>query len=282
MRILMAVLLAVVATPALAGDGIARLAWLSNCWAADGGEAGSGEQWTTPAGGQMLGMARTVQDDTTRAFEFMRIVERDDGLVFIAQPNGAAPVEFNATDIGDAHVVFENPENDFPQRVLYRLTAPGLLHARIEGATDDPAVAMDFPLRRVSCDARDVYDPQLAAEIGADEHGMHRYVIAFLKAGPNRDQSKEEAAALMRAHLDNIQRLADAGHLVVAGPFLDDGPLRGLYVFDVDTLEEARELTATDPAVQAGRLEMELRPWYGAAALKQLIELYPRTTKQAP
>ena len=219
MRILMAVLLAVVATPALAGDGIARLAWLSNCWAADGGEAGSGEQWTTPAGGQMLGMARTVQDDTTRAFEFMRIVERDDGLVFIAQPNGAAPVEFNATDIGDAHVVFENPENDFPQRVLYRLTAPGLLHARIEGATDDPAVAMDFPLRRVSCDA---------------------------------------------------------------GPFLDDGPLRGLDVFDVDTLEEARELTATDPAVQAGRLEMELRPWYGAAALKQLIELYPRTTKQAP
>jgi uncharacterized protein len=129
---------------------------------------------------------------------------------------------------------------------------------------------------------RDAYDPHLAAELGADEHGMHRYVMAFLKAGPNRGQSKDEAAALMRAHLDNIQRLADAGKLVVAGPFLDDGPVRGIYILDVATLDEARALTETDPAIQAGRLEMELHPWYGAAALQQLLELYPRTTKQAP
>ena len=154
MRVIVAVVVMACATPAFAADGIERLAWLSNCWAAEGGEPGSGEQWSTPAGGQMLGMARTVEGGATASFEYMRIVERGRGLMFIAQPNGAPPVEFGATDVGDAHVVFENPANDFPQRVTYRLTAPGVLHARIEGAAGDPAAAMDFPLRRVACDAK--------------------------------------------------------------------------------------------------------------------------------
>lgn len=120
------------------------------------------------------------------------------------------------------------------------------------------------------------YDPALAARLGADEYGMHRYVIAFLKAGPNRGQSEEEARALQQAHLANIERMANEGTLVLAGPFLDDGPLRGIYVFKVDTVEEARALTATDPAIQAGRLEMELHPWYGSAALQEVTAIHMR------
>ena len=122
----------------------------------------------------------------------------------------------------------------------------------------------------------DGYDAALAARLGADEYGMHRYVIAFLKAGPNRGQSEEEAQALQRAHLANIERMANEGTLVLAGPFLDDGPLRGIYVFKVDTVEEARALTATDPAIQAGRLEMELHPWYGSAALQEITAIHGR------
>lgn len=261
----------------LHADDLARVAWLANCWAAEGGEAGSGEQWSVPVGGVMLGMARTIKDGEVASFEFMRIESDDGRLVFIAQPQGGPPVAFPASEVTHDKVVFENPDNDSPQRVIYRLAAPGVLHARIEG-TDG---AMDFPLRRVSCDARDTYDPQLAAEIGADKYGMRRYVTAFLKRGPSRSQSPEESAELMRAHLDNITRLAEAGSLIVAGPFLGDGDVRGIYIFNVATVEEARALTETDPAIQAGRLEMELRPWYGAAALQQLLELYPRTTKQS-
>jgi uncharacterized protein YciI len=126
------------------------------------------------------------------------------------------------------------------------------------------------------------YDSTLAAELNADELGMGRYVVAFLKAGPNRDQDSVEAAALQRAHLDNIARMAEEGSLVLAGPFLDDGTLRGIYVFDVESIEEARRLTETDPAIQAGRLEMELRPWYGSAALRKLNEIHERIAPNAP
>lgn len=67
--------------------------------------------------------------------------------------------------------------------------------------------------------------------------------------------------ALQNAHIANIVRLAGLKKLVVAGPFGDDGQLRGIFVFKVASLEEARTLTETDPAVQAGRLAIDLHPW---------------------
>ncbi len=126
------------------------------------------------------------------------------------------------------------------------------------------------------------YDAALAEKLGADDYGMRRYVMAFLKAGPNRSQDAAEAAALQRAHLDNIGRLAKAGKLVLAGPFLDNGELRGIYVFNVATVEEARQLTATDPAIQGGRLVMDLHPWYGSAALMQVNEVHQKIAKKSP
>lgn len=126
------------------------------------------------------------------------------------------------------------------------------------------------------------YDADLATELGADDYGMRRYVMAFLKRGPNRPQDPDAAAALQRAHMENIVRLADQGVLVMAGPFMDNGDIRGIYIFAVDTVEEARALTATDPAVQAGSLVMELHPWYGSAALMQMAELHARIARLSP
>jgi len=124
------------------------------------------------------------------------------------------------------------------------------------------------------------YDPALADKLGADDHGMKQYVFAFLKSGPTRSQTDEEAERLQRAHLDNINRLAEEGKLVLAGPFLDEGELRGIYVFDVRTVEEARALTETDPSIKAGRLVMELRPWYGSAALGMLNDWHHVVSKE--
>jgi uncharacterized protein YciI len=125
-----------------------------------------------------------------------------------------------------------------------------------------------------------VYDSTLAVKLGADDYGMKKYVMAFLKAGPNRDQDSVTAAQLQRAHLDNIFRLADEGKLALAGPFLDGGDLKGVYVFNVTTIEEAKALTETDPAIKAGRLVMELHPWYGSAATMMINDWHKKVQKK--
>lgn len=124
------------------------------------------------------------------------------------------------------------------------------------------------------------FDKHLADSLGADEIGMKKYVMAFLKKGPNRNQDSATAAQLQAAHMKNIGRMADLGKLILAGPFMDNGEVRGIYVFNVATVEEARELTASDPAIQAGRLVMELHPWYGSAALLLVNGLHNKVAKK--
>ncbi len=124
------------------------------------------------------------------------------------------------------------------------------------------------------------YDSTMAARLGGNDNGMKAYVMAFLKKGPNRSQDSLTAVQLQKAHLENINRMAEAGKLVIAGPFIDNWEVRGIYIFDVPTVEEARELTETDPAIQAGRLVMELHPWYGPAALPLLLPLHKRLEKK--
>lgn len=126
------------------------------------------------------------------------------------------------------------------------------------------------------------YDAALARKLKADEYGMRTYVMAFLKAGPNRNRSPEEAQKLQRAHMDNINRMAAEGKLVIAGPFADNGPIRGIYIFDVPTVKEAEALTQSDPAIQAGSLAMELHPWYGSAALMMVNEVHERIQQKKP
>ena len=108
---------------------------------------------------------------------------------------------------------------------------------------------------------------------------MKTFVMAFLKRGPNRPQDSIAAADLLRSHLDNILTLAQTGKLVVAGPFIDTGDLRGIYIFDVATIEEAKKLTETDPAIQQSSLVMELKLWYGSAALLQINEIHKTIQK---
>ncbi|MBI1221210.1 MAG: hypothetical protein GC180_01295 [Bacteroidetes bacterium] len=133
-----------------------------------------------------------------------------------------------------------------------------------------------------SGDREVIFDSLLAAKYQADEYGMRSYVMAFLMAGPNRSQSPEEAKKLQEAHLANIRRMAEEGKLVIAGPFLDDGDIQGVYVFAVADTIEARKLTETDPMIQSGRLIMELKPWYGSAALMGVNAVHERIAKENP
>lgn len=105
------------------------------------------------------------------------------------------------------------------------------------------------------------YDESLAKSLKADEYGMKKYVFCLLKSGTNTTASKEETKKLFEGHMANIGKLAKEGKLVVAGPFMkNDRNYRGIYIFNVETIEEAQALVATDPAINAKLLEAELTP----------------------
>lgn len=137
----------------------------------------------------------------------------------------------------------------------------------------------DVDLHRQITEGTLSYDSLFAHKLDADQFGMKAYVMAFLKRGPNRSQDSLAALNLQKAHLENINRLANEGKLILAGPFMDDQNIRGIYIFNVETIEEAKKLTETDPAIQAGRLEMELHPWYGSAVLPLIVPLSKRVEK---
>jgi uncharacterized protein YciI len=126
------------------------------------------------------------------------------------------------------------------------------------------------------------YDESLAKKLGADERGMKKYVMAFLLRGDRvSEYTPEQRQEIQAGHMANIGKMAEIGKLVLAGPFFGNEDLRGIYIFDVQSMEEAKALTETDPAIQAGVLKMDLKEWYGSAALMMLPELYPKVTKQS-
>jgi hypothetical protein len=152
MKLLPTLLLAAGATVQAQPDPLAPVAWMAGCWAQQGREAGSVEQWMAPAGGLMLGMARTLKNGRVVEFEFMQIRADADGqLIYVAQPQGRPPTEFRLLRQGEAEAVFENPAHDFPQRVIYRLAAPDRLAARIEGTVNGKERGIDFAMQRVAC-----------------------------------------------------------------------------------------------------------------------------------
>ncbi|MBL8048698.1 MAG: hypothetical protein JNJ45_08450 [Chthonomonas sp.] len=105
------------------------LAWMSGDWVGTRGTAGTTtieERWGPVKGGSLFGVSRTVTRDALAGFEFLRVVQREGGLVYIAQPRGAAPTEFVATEVSAKRAVFENPRHDSPQRITYELVEGGL------------------------------------------------------------------------------------------------------------------------------------------------------------
>lgn len=125
------------------------------------------------------------------------------------------------------------------------------------------------------------YDAALAKRLGADGRGMRRFVLVILKTGPTRVPDGEKRQAMFAGHFANIERLAAEGKLALAGPFrVDEQGWRGLYVFAVADVEEAKRLTATDPVIVNGEMVAEYHHWYGSAATMLIPELHKRV--QAP
>jgi hypothetical protein len=143
-------LLTVAVAVAVAGaaDPAPPLAWIGGHWCTDPGQEIVEEVWLPPHGGVAIGLSRTRSGNETTAFEYLRIVDLEGTLSYIAQPGGRPPTAFTQTAGGERWLRFENPDHDFPQRIEYRREGDAL-HAEIAGPGEDGTeTVISFDYRR--------------------------------------------------------------------------------------------------------------------------------------
>lgn len=153
-----------------------------------------------------------------------------------------------------------------------RFAAILLFSAQVSFAQGDPKPAAPVP--------PPAFDEALATALGADENGMRKYVLVILKTGPNRIPEGAERDEMFRGHFANMKRLSAEGKLVHAGPLDGVDGWRGLFIFAVAEIEEARKLVATDPVIAKGEMIAEYHTHYGTAALMQVPAVHGKIAKK--
>ena len=103
---------------------------------------------------------------------------------------------------------------------------------------------------------------------GDSTYVMQKYFLVLLKKGKNRTHSKEEAAEIQKQHMAHISWLDKTGKISLAGPSENHETVAGFLLFNTETMKEADSLANLDPAVKAGRLEVETLPWWAAKGSK--------------
>lgn len=140
-----------------------------------------------------------------------------------------------------------------------------------------------FPLLNFAQTSNKNYDEKLAKELGADDYGMKNYFFVLLKTGPSKIEDKKIRDSLFNGHMKNINKLAEEKKLIIAGPFLkNDLNYRGLFIFDVNSIDEVKKYLNDDPTIKEKIFDIEIVPWYGSAALKEYLKIADKIWKEKP
>jgi uncharacterized protein YciI len=120
------------------------------------------------------------------------------------------------------------------------------------------------------------YDSTLAKSLNADDFGMKKYVLVLLKKGTNTAIDKSTKDSLLAGHMKNINRLAENGSLVVAGPMGKNDSYVGIFILNVETYDEAKQILETDPTIKEKYFDADLFLWYGSAALQETLKIHKK------
>ena len=123
------------------------------------------------------------------------------------------------------------------------------------------------------------FDAELAKKLGADKMGMKNYVLVILKTGPTTVPAGKERDEIFKGHFANIHRLADEGKLAVAGPFGDNNDWQGMFIFNVESIEDGKKLTETDPVIKSGLMIPEFHKLYCSAALMEVNKIHQKVAE---
>lgn len=248
------------------------------------------ERWDIVQGNTLKGLSYKMQDSGIEVTEYMEIVYVDGQLLYKAtalDQNDGHEVVFKSKSI-DSSLIFENNNHDFPQQIEYRKISDHEVSIKLSGQSQKDITYTLLKSTKASAAAvhnqqNPIYNPELAAKLGADEYGMKGYIFALLKTGPTVIEDKDKLNNIFRGHMDNINRLVKEEHLIVAGPFgANDHNYRGIFILNVETIKEAEALVLTDPAVSEGVLDVDLFLWYGSAALIKYLDYAEKIWKIKP
>ena len=128
---------------------LAQVSWLSGCWVSSSLGVSIEEYWMPPRGGTMLGVSRTVRGDETTGYESVMIREVDGRLLYEAHPSGQASAVFEATRSSGEAVTFENPQHDFPRRIVYSRVGADSIRAEVDDGAGGGTI--QFVYGRTDC-----------------------------------------------------------------------------------------------------------------------------------
>jgi len=190
-------------------------------------------------------------------------------MIFLSRP-ADNKAENHAKQTGGQHRAYiESLIKDGKLALWGEVTSEGTLREilvlKSESAEEAQQMAQSFPLVKAGILKAEVVAWYAARNmIGTAKMPLTRsnYIFGILVRGPKwTKEESEETKKIQEGHMANINRLAEMGKLVLAGPFYEDGDRRGVFIFKTDSVSEAQALTDTDPAVMAGRLKIELYRW---------------------
>ena len=215
-----------------------------------------------PVAGQQPSQQSSQQaEPETKLLQFqMALVKRGQKPLpadWLTSPLHKQHIEYVQSLLAENKAMIAGPVRDDPELLgVYIFRTKSADEAR-SWVMSDPAVAAGYFVPEL----HPWWSEDVMKKTSTPQKMMTAY-LAFLVRGEKWTPEKTpETEAIQKAHLANINRLAEMKKLVVAGPFGDNGTLRGIFVFRVDSIDEARELAATDPAVKAGRLALQIHPW---------------------
>jgi uncharacterized protein YciI len=188
----------------------------------------------------------------------------------------------------DSTFTFENPNHDFPKKIIYQKLSDTEIFVQVSG---DKQKVFAYKMQKQFTEStqKDTtiknpnFDPVLAQKMGADDYGMKGYVLVILKTGTNQTTDKDLINQSFRGHMENINLLVKEGKMIVAGPLnKNDKTYRGIFILNVTTFEEAESLLQRDSAIKEDLLDFELYKWYGSAALPKYLEFSDKIWKRNP
>lgn len=247
------------------------------------------EHWDKLNVNSMRGFAYSLKDGQMHVFEHLEISKKKNKLTLSAAVQGqndGKTIEFKQTKSGET-VVFENPKHDMPNKIEYTKLNENELQVRLSG-NNNKQFAYKLIKQHQQTQPKDStiknpnYDANLAQKLGGDDFGMKGFILVLLKTGANKTTDRAFINEQFRGHMENINRLVDAGKMIIAGPLgKNDKTYRGIFILNAN-MNEAKELMQTDPAIKEGLLDVELYDWYGSAALPEYLKASDKIWKTKP